>query len=320
LSRADATGVLLAAGRGTRLSPLSDEIPKAVLPMLDVPLGGFGLARLLSLCPAVIVNATPQTRLKLEAELRPVAEGMSAGAMSIAEESPEPYGTAGTLAAVRDRIDERVVTWNADAISDLDLVGLLDAHLSSGTPATIAVMRVSGGADFFLEQGHASAYINRHLRPDASGGRFIGVAVFEKVVLDALSGQRPLGMAEAMLEPLVSSGDLGVYEHSGYTADVGTFTRYLEASIDLLEGRGPEAPIGWAGEFVSVDGGLSYVGPGASVAPGTLGAGAVVLAGAQVEAGARIEHSIVWRGAVVHGSEVVRGAVWPWFPDRRTNV
>jgi NDP-sugar pyrophosphorylase family protein len=312
------TGVLLAGGRGTRLRPLTNSVPKALVPVLDVPLGAFGLCQLFTICSSVIVNASSDASSLLAADLWSAvgAAGASNKTIMIFEESPEPFGAAGTLAAIRDRIDERAVTWNADTISDLDPSDLLRAHRASGAPATVAVAPVARNADLAIKGRWATAFVDRRLEPEVGGARFIGAAVFEKSVLQALPGDRPLGLAESILRPLVERGELAVSIHTGYAADVGTFPRYLGASLDLLEGRGPAPPVASPGEIVPVAGGVAYLGPGASAAQGTLGPGAMLLEGSSVERDARVERSVVWRRAQVAGGEVVSDAVWPWFRGR----
>ena len=286
--------------------------------MLDLPLGSFALGRLLTMCSNVIVNVVPPARQVIESDFRRVLVGGPDGrSLTFVEEEPEPFGAAGTLAAIRSYTDDGVLTWNADTISDLDLGGLIDAHLRAGVAATVAVVPVASGADFLVRRDRAIAFIDRRWQSDASGGQFIGAAVFEKSVLEALPDERPLGLAEAVLHPLVKCGELAVFEHHGYAADVGTFPRYIEASIDLLEGRGPEPPTPWPGEVIAVRRGAAYIGPGASAAQDALGPGAILLAGSRVEAGAFVERSIVWRNAVIPSGENVVDSVHPWFRGRQ---
>jgi mannose-1-phosphate guanylyltransferase len=285
--------------------------------MLDVPLGAFGLKELGQVSSWLFVNVDARVATTVESVLGSTVEGER---VSFIHESPEPFGAAGTLAAIRDQVEDIVLTWNADCITDLAVDELLEAHEASGALATIAISPVETNADITYNHLRATGFINRHERPDASGGRFIGVAVFARSVLETLPERRPLGLAEAVLEPLVTQAELAVLEHNGYAIDVGTFPRYLQASLDLLEGRGPSPPLPWPGDIVARDNGTAYLGPGAHASEGTLGPGAVLLRGSAAEEGAFVERSIVWRDSAVPGGEVVRDSVWPWFrqPGPRT--
>jgi NDP-sugar pyrophosphorylase family protein len=282
--------------------------------MLDIPLASFGLSKLLVKCSEVIVNVDARVRAEMSLGLsRIVNEGsLNDNPVVVFEESPEPFGAAGTLGAIRDRIGKRTLTWNADTIADIDLSDLLAHHLASGASGTIVVKPVARNADVTIEQGRATRFVNRHLQPEEGGGQFIGVAVFEQPVIEKLSAQRPLGLAEALIEPLAQGGDLAVFVHTGYSIDVGTFPRYLQASKDLLEGRGPQPPMPWPGEVIAVAGGNAYVGPGVRVAVGTLRPGAVLLSGCEVRSDASVERAIVWRGVTVPAGEFVMDEVWPW--------
>jgi NDP-sugar pyrophosphorylase family protein len=91
---------------------------------------------------------------------------------------------------------------------------------------------------------------------------------------------------------------------------VGTFPRYLQASIDLLEGRGPKPPLAWPGDLVALEAGVAYMGPGVSASHDALGAAAVLLRGSQVRDGAFVERAVVWPGAIVPAGTRVTNSVW----------
>jgi mannose-1-phosphate guanylyltransferase len=283
------SSLLLAAGRGTRLRPLTDRIAKPALPLLDLPLGAFGLAALLQDSPPVAVNVShlPDTVARA---LRVV--GGARGFELLTE--PEPLGSGGTVGDLRERVDKRLVTYNADFLADLSVAAMIEAHERAGAPATAAVEPVAGGADLELEDGRAASFIDRHEHPDRAGARFLGAAVMERDALGMIPATRPVGLAEAILRPLAEHGELAVFVHDSYALDVGTPRAYLRASLDLVAGEGPRPPVSWPGEIVDVQGGSAYVGPGAKVSPESLGPGAVLLRGASTADGARVERTVVW--------------------------
>jgi mannose-1-phosphate guanylyltransferase len=295
--------VLLCAGRGTRLRPLTDVLPKPVLPVLDVPLGAWPLAGLLRADLGVLVNLSHLGSLVPPA-LRPF------GPFETLVEEPQAYGSGGTIAAVRADARCPLVTSNGDVLSDLDPEELLQAHRRSGADATVAVIDVEAGGDFELSGGRATSFIDRRDRPQVPGGRFTGMAVFEQPALALLPDRRPLGLAEHLLKALADSGRLAAHRHGGYYLDVGTFDGYLQASADVLAGRAPAAPRGLPGDLVGPDGGRAYLGPGARAAGESLGPGAVVLAGARLEPAARVERAVVWPHEVVPAGTELADCVW----------
>jgi mannose-1-phosphate guanylyltransferase len=286
-------GVVFGAGRGKRLRPLTDLLPKPALPILDLPLGAWALRELTGSVPPVVVNGS-----HLADGLVAAFEALGLPGWEAVVESPEAFGTAGTLRALRERIGERVVTCNGDLITSLRVADLLATHFEVGAPATVAVRVVDENADLEVREGKVTRFIDRR-RVNQAGARFLGMAVFERSALALLPELSPAGLGETLLRDLAERGELAAYVFDGYWRDVGTVDQYLAAALDVLYGRAPAAPVPLTGRIVEVEGGLAYLGPRASAAPGSLRSGAIVLEGATVAAGASLEKAIVWPGASV---------------------
>lgn len=307
-----AGALLLAAGRGTRLRPLTDVLAKPALPILDLPLGAWGLDALERSSPPVVVNASHLAQT-VAAALAPST--LDHGDVAVAAgprlmlERPEPFGTGGTLRALRHEVADRLVAWNSDSLTDLDLEALLEAHDKSEARATIAVVHSVDHGDFETVRGRVTGIIDRR-RERCAGARFMGVAVYERNALELLDDRVPLGATEGLLKPLLETGELHVFEHHGYWLDVGTPARYLDANQDALEGGAPAPPRPWPGEVVDVVGGRAYVGPGADAEIDSLGPGAVLLAGSIVETRASVTRSVVWPGERVPAGTSLDRCIW----------
>ena len=283
--------ILLCAGRGTRLRPLTDVLPKAALPVLDVPLAGWGLKAVGAL-GRTVVNVGHLGDLAVEA-LRPI------GSFDVLREEPEPYGTAGTLAALRNEVEDRVVTYNGDVLTDLDVGDLVTTHHRLGCLGTIAVARVMEMADLHEDGTKVTDFVDRR-KENVAGARFIGVAVWKRAALDLLPSRRPLGLGETLLPALVDRGQLAVHVHDGYSLDVGTPERYLRANLDVLPGRGPRPPVPPPGRF----GAGSYLGPGARSGDPDA---SVLLAGSSA---GRVSRSVVFAGEAVPPEVELVDALW----------
>lgn len=295
--------VLLSAGIGRRLRPLTEAAPKPALPVLDVPLAAFGLADLMATASPVVVNVSHLG----DRITRALEDYIGGVGWRTFVEKPEGFGTAGTLAALADSIDARVVIRNADTFSDLRASDVLETHRAASAPVTLAVAPVDGGGDLTIEGGRAASFVDRRREPDVAGHRYLGIAVLEREVVESIPSARPLGLGESVFKDLVAAGDVAVHVHDGYHLDVGTVERFLIATRDALEGRGPQPPKGWPGTITERS---AYIGPGARVAPGSVGPGGVVLAGAEVEEDARVERAIVWRAETVPAGTLVSDCVW----------
>lgn len=299
-----ANSVLFGAGRGTRMRPLTDLVPKPVLPVLDAPLAAWALGAVTHAAPPVIVNASHLAEMLVESlahlgvpDWRPFVE------------APDAYGTAGTLRALRDQVGDKVVTCNGDVVADVRIDDLLDAHSDAGCLGTLAVRRVESRADLEISAGRVTGFVDRR-RADVPGAQFLGIAVFERAALEHLPDKRPAGLGETLLRTLADRGALAAYELNGYWRDVGTPAAYLEVSLDVLHGRAPRPPIPLEGRVLEAGDGVAYLGPGARVEEGSLGPGAIVLRDAVVERGARVQDAVVFPRSRVPKDTQVEGGIW----------
>jgi mannose-1-phosphate guanylyltransferase/phosphomannomutase len=276
------------------MRPLSDEIPKPALPVLDVPLGAFGLKRLLIAAPPVVVNVSHLPDA-IESALNPFGE------FGLLREPVGGLGTGGTLKALEDELAPSFITFNADALVDLDVEMLAEHHRQSGATATVSVVTVAKGADFVGAAG-ATSFVDRRIDPESPGLRFVGAAALSRDVLKLIPDEPPVGLGETVFPLLVDRGELALHQHDGYALDVGTPASYLRANLDLLHnplGSLAEPP----GEIIEVDGARAYIGLDARVDEPSLKDGAVILHGAKVALGASIENAIVMPGEEVEANE-----------------
>lgn len=293
--------VVFAAGDGTRMRPLTDSLPKAMLPVLDVPLVDLALSRGDPVAwDSRFVNASgplPELRRHMN---------RSHPDVEILDEGPGPIGQAATLRALSPRLARTVVTYNCDLVSNLDLAALLKQHGEREQLATLAVQPVASGADIVREKAGLRLVDRR--REDARGFIFLGASCFESELLGAIAERRPLGLTEGLLQPAIDAGEVLLVEHPGYARDCGTLRRYLDVCRDALDPQrlrvdtpGTISPEGW------------YLGPG-SAAAALPGKGTILLAGSSLEEAARVADCIVWPGSAVPSGVEVSGGIW--FHDR----
>jgi mannose-1-phosphate guanylyltransferase len=292
-------------GEGTRLRPLTSDVPKPALTLVDRPflaymiewLGGHGVTEAVLACgflPDVLQEA--------------LGDGEHAGVKLTYVTEPDRRGTAGAIRfaadALGDDLDERFLALNGDVLTDLDLTALLNAHREREARATIALYPVADSSAYGLVDvdgdGSVTAFVEK--TGEAVPGEInAGAYVLERSVLDLIPPEREVSIEREVFPPLVGDG-LGALRLDGYWMDIGTPERYLQASWDILEGRvetrvRPTAP------------GL-LVGSGAEIDPGaTVGPRAVVSPGCRVAAEARVCDSVLLEGCSVGAGASVRGAV-----------
>jgi MurNAc alpha-1-phosphate uridylyltransferase len=210
--------VLFAAGRGERMRPLTDTVPKPALLVKGKPLGAYGLELLRDLGARIVVNLSWRPEIG-RAALEPYAPP---GTRWLVEE-PHAYGTAGTLAALLGDLATTFVTLNGDTLTDLQPDELLATHRRIGAPVTVAVMPLEERADLEVEGDIAVRFIDRRAELGAPGFLFIGMAAFERDALaPLLEPGKVAGLGEVVLRPLAERGELAVHRHEGFALDVGT--------------------------------------------------------------------------------------------------
>jgi mannose-1-phosphate guanylyltransferase len=313
--------IILVGGEGTRLRPLTADVPKPALTLVDRPflaymvewLAGHGVTEVVLACgflPDVLREA--------------LGDGERAGARIRYVAEPEPRGTAGAIRfaadELGDELDDRFLALNGDVLTDLDLSALIRAHEARGARATIALHPVEDSSAYGLVrtgEGGKVLEFTEKTGEAAPGEVNAGMYVLERSVLDLIPPGENVSIERDVFPRLVGEGLCGL-RLDGYWMDIGTPERYLQASWDILEGRvqtrvEPTAP----GMLIAPDAALAgaTVGPRAVIGPGCrVGAGAevndsVLLDGCAIGEGARVSKSILAPGVKVDPGAFLDGAV-----------
>ncbi len=248
----DAPAVMvLGAGLGTRLRPLTEVCPKPVAPLLGEPLVGTSLARVAAAgWTAVVVNAHHLAE-RLVADLSRWAEGrLPTLDLRFSVERPRVLGTGGALVEARPLLgDGPVAVINGDILCDVDLAGLWRRHRESGAAATLLLVEHPEverfGAVSVDDAGRVIdlAGLGRR-RAGAAGGSggaavargvFAGVHLVEPEVFDHLPPSGESCVVRQGYVPMMEAGlDVRGVLHRGGWNDLGTIGRYLQTHVDLL--------------------------------------------------------------------------------------
>lgn len=232
-------GFVLAAGFGSRMAPLTDTIPKPLLPVGNVPLIGYAL-RLLAHhgITEVAVNLHHLGDKLREA----LGDGSAYGVeITYSEEEDEILGTGGGLKQMQDFLTETFVVVNSDTVFNVDLATAIATHRESGALSTMVLRSDPRQDDFGLVEVDSSGRIRRILGQGESDEplkpyMFTGVHVMEPRFLDYIPAGLNTCVNRYAYPKALHNGDLlmGVISEE-YWADVGTPARYLRANFDVLE-------------------------------------------------------------------------------------
>jgi mannose-1-phosphate guanylyltransferase len=313
--------ILLCAGRGTRFRPVSESIPKPLLPFLNVPLASAHLRRLKEAGVGEVAVNLHHLGDQIERHLR--EEEADLPQLSFFPE-PRILGTAGALrnaAGFLSRGDFLVV--NSDAAIAPDFAGLLLRHRASGRAATLLVAE-NRNPDYYTplqaEGDRIAAFGGHGPRPFL----YTGVCVLASRLLARIPPGETSLVAD-LWRPLLEEGieEIGWVLQDGPFDDLGRPGDFLRASLETLERGGPFPEGG--GEF---DGsrrllfrdalagfdasdsvlGRSDIGHGASIRR------CAVWNDVSIGAGARLADCIVGRGRVPAGANYQESLLWAADP------
>jgi mannose-1-phosphate guanylyltransferase len=219
---------LLAAGNGTRLRPLTDNVPKCLLPIHGVPLLEIWLKNCRS---AGITEVLVNTHAHAESIRKFAAEQKTGVRICIAEE-PELLGSARTLAESRKFIagDEAFFVLYADVLTNVDLSRMLAFHQQKHLAATLGIYQVPDPARCGIvtmdDKAVISDFAEKPAHP-ASNWAFAGVMVTGPAFFDFLPDQRPCDIGFDVLPKMI--GKMAAYKISEYLLDIGTISNYQHA-------------------------------------------------------------------------------------------
>jgi mannose-1-phosphate guanylyltransferase/mannose-1-phosphate guanylyltransferase/phosphomannomutase len=302
----------MAAGRGTRLAPLTDHLPKPLAPVANRPvlehlLRGLGRAGI----GQVAINVHHHA----EAIQAVFGDGDGVGLDIHWSVEPELMGTAGgtrRCAEFLTKGGEPFVVTSGDGLHDVDYRALVARHREARALATLTVSLVPDPSRYGVcVLDHEGMITGFQEKPPVEEARSdlasCGVYAFDPAIFDYVPPDTFVDWARDVLPPALMSGKrLAAYRHEGYWNDVGTVAELLAGNLDAVTGR------------IDLDLG-PRVGATASVAPG-VEVGKEVLIGeeARVAAGVQLvepvvigPRAVVGEGAGLRESVVLPGAAVP---------
>ena len=289
--------VVLVGGFGTRLRPLTADLPKQMLPICGVPMIEWVVGHLAT-------HGVEEVGLSLgyrpDDFLDAYPDGQIAGIPYRVAVEPEPRGTAGAVRFAVDEfgVDDTFLVLNGDVLTDLDITELIEFHHERQAEATIALQPVPDPSRFGVVSTSLDGQVKEFVeKPEAdqapSNNVNAGTYVLEPSVIERIPSGIEVSIERETFPELARAGTLYALPSSTYWLDTGTPEQFLEANLDVLLGRRlrrAELP-------------PAHLDPSAEVVDSVIGVDS------RIGAGARIQRSVLFRYCQVNAKASVVDSV-----------
>ena len=318
--------VLMAGGSGTRLRPLTCDLPKPMVPILNRPIA----EHIINLLKRNNITQVIATLHYLPDVMRDYfQDGSDFGIeMSYAVEEDQPLGTAGCVKNIQQWLKNTFLVISGDGITDFDLQAAIDFHRQKQSKATLILTRVPNPIEFGVVITNEDGSIRRFLEKPSTSEIFsdtvnTGTYILEPEVLNYLPENEECDFSKDLFPLLLETGEpIYGYIAEGYWCDVGHLDAYREAQYDVLERKvkidfayKEQAPGLWIGSNTYIDptatietpaliGNNCRIGPRVKIESGT-----VIGDNVTIGADADLKRPIIWNGATVGEEAHLRACV-----------
>lgn len=234
--------MILAAGEGTRLKPLTVDTPKVLLPVGGVPIIEYTLLWLKSHAVTEVAINLNYLGSKITDFL---GDGSRLGIRITYSHEPTLLGTAGGIKKVEHFFDSTFAVIYGDIFTDFSLSAMLDYHRKKKAIATLALLRVlrpwEVGVVEINEEGRILSFVEKPPRGQEVGNLASGgIYILEKEILNYIPSEGFCDFAYDIF-PRITKLGLRIYgyclSHEDYLMDIGTKEKYLQINEDVRVGK-----------------------------------------------------------------------------------
>lgn len=318
--------VLMAGGSGTRLRPLTCDLPKPMVPVLNRPIA----EHIVNLLKRHQIEEIIATLHYLPDVMRDYfQDGNEFGVqITYAVEEDQPLGTAGCVKNIAELLDETFLVISGDSITDFDLSAAIAFHKNKQSKATLILTHVPNPIEFGVVITDENQRITRFLEKPSTSEIFsdtvnTGIYILEPSVLDYLPSQTESDFSKDLFPRLLALGEpMYGYIADGYWCDVGHLEAYREAQysallrqVKLYPAYREQSPGIWIGQNTSIDPSAIIeppvlIGDNCRIGPRVrIEAGTVIGDNVMVGADANLKRPIIWNGAIIGEEANLRACV-----------
>ena len=304
--------LFLAGGMGTRLQPLTDKLPKPMVPIMNKPL----LERtMLNLKKCGISEVVISTCYQSEYIKDYFGNGnnLNLKIEYIVEDSP--MGTGGAIKKAENYFKESFVVFNSDILCDIDLSKMIDFHKSKQALATIAVTEVQDPSMYGVVEYDTSGNVvsfKEKPKPEETFSKSInaGIYIFEPAIFKEIAAGRSSIEREIFPKLLEKAKKIGAYQSGSYWMDIGTIEKYIQTHKDIMDGKCRLVDSDFNSDNISFGKnvkihpnskiiGPAYIGDNTTIGAKVIIKHSVIGNSVSIDAGSRITGSILWNDVII---------------------
>jgi len=291
---------VLAAGLGTRLRPLTEDLPKPLIPIFQKPLITFALDHLINLgVERFVINTHKQAELFESFFCDDEYEGHS---VTLVHEA-DLLETGGGIKNVESYLgSDPFLTYSGDILTDISLQPLIDEHFRRGNDVTLALRNTGLASDMALRDHRVVDIANRY---GTTGNLdFANVAVWNPSVFKQIPPRQKISFIPIVADWIGKGGNIGgLVINDGKWFNIGSRAEYLDVHRTILSEH-------WAPHYIKIREWPERVAKSAIVDPSAQLRGcSVVGENCQVGEGAVLEDTILWPGAQIASKSQLHGCI-----------
>ena len=305
--------MILAAGVGSRLDPLTSQLPKPLCPILGKPI----MEHIILLCKEHgFINLAANTNVTADKVAEYFKDISKIGVNLNLVYEKELTGVAGGIRSCKKYLtDDVILVIMGDALTDVNLKSLYEAHINSDCSVTVGIKEVEDTSQFGVvvaDKDNKITSFQEKPKPNEAKSNLAntGIYFFNREIIDEIppvEQKLKFDIATDLFQKLMSKNTpMQAININAYWADIGTLKQYYKSIKEALEGKVKihtdveRTQIGFKEKNVLIDPtakiqGNIYLGSGVKIGPNVVINGAVYIEkNCSVEANSYISNSIIW--------------------------
>ena len=315
----------MAGGQGSRLRPLTCDLPKPMVPIVNYPVMEY----IIELLKAQGITEIAVTSFYMPETIEDYfGNGEKWGVELHYFIEEEPLGTAGSVHNADEFLDETFVVISGDAITDFNLKTALDFHNNQNADATLVLAKEDIPLDYGVVMTDDDGKVVRFLEKPNWGQVFsdtinTGIYILEPSIFELFDKNQKYDFSKELF-PLMLNKGMNLYGLAleGYWNDIGSIEEYHHTQFSLLNGE-IDLPLKaccvvddglWMEDGVELDEsveieGTVYIGEGSKIAAGTILKDCIIGRNCRIASNASIKNSIIWDNNLLESNVEIRGAI-----------